>query len=388
MTNALPGTTSVQLTPADGGAAIPLRSLGGTLYGGTISTQRILAKYSQGQLHAFVGFLDEFSGDTRNLRGNLFVNVRDDGVASASIAPLAPDAQRSAHVVNIRLDSLFLGGGIPDTVARRFYQLLGDDYDFLGVIEQADVYANRNFQGKRNGESGFGLQLYDITASVGSHGRLLGMIDYPISGLFDLAEKASLHEIGHRWMAYVPSISNLSHWSIGDIAYGVMGYALQGGEGGDSPFSFTRNADGSYAVHAIAPATHYNDLELYFMGLAPASEVGSHYVFQNQGQQGQLHDGGTLSGPVTNFTVNDVIAAVGPRVPAFGQAQTTFAYATIVLSAGRLLTADEMSFFDQMAARGEATIPLTYTSGFAFGTTLPFALATNGRGKLVTKLIP
>jgi hypothetical protein len=386
LTNALPGTTRAQLAPADGGAAIALTPLGGTLFQGSIPARRVLASYGVGQLHAFVGFLDEFVGDARNVRGNLFVNVRDGGVPAVSITQLAPDAQRSAHVVNIRFDSLFLGGGIPDGVARRFYQLLGDDYDFLGVVEQADVYANRNYQSVSNAESGFGVQRFDNTPRVGSHGRLLGMIDYPISGFFDLAEKASLHEIGHRWMAYVPAMSSAPHWAIGDVAYGVMGFSLAGGEGGDFAFTFTSIAGGGFAVHAAPSATHYNDLELYLMGLAPASDVGPHVVFQNQDQQAQLHDGGTLAGPVTTLTVDDVIAAVGPRVPAFGQARSTFAYATIVLSAGRLLTADELSFFDHMAARGEATTPLPYTSGFAFGTTLPFALATNGRGQLSTTI--
>jgi hypothetical protein len=43
-----------------------------------------------------------------------------------------------------------------------------------------------------------------------------------------------------------------------------------------------------------------------------------------------------------------------------------------------------MAFFDFLAARGEATTPLHYTSGLASGTTLPFVLATNGRGHLST----
>jgi hypothetical protein len=386
LTNALPGTTRVQLAPPDGGAPVTLTPLGGTLFQGSIPARRVLASYGVGQLHAFVGFLDEFAGDVRNVRGNLFANVRDAGVPAISLTPLAPDAQRSAHIVNIRFDSLFLGGGIPDSVARRFYRLLGDDYDFLGVVEQADVYANRNYQSVSNAESGFGVQRFDNTARVGSHGRLLGMIDYPISGFFDLAEKAALHEIGHRWMAYVPGMSSGPHWAVSDVAYGVMGFSLAGGEGGDFPFTLTPIAGGGFSVRAAPNATHYNDLELYLMGLAPPAEVGPHFVFQNQDQQTELHDGGTLVGPVRTFSVDDVIAAVGPRVPAFGQARTAFSYATIVLSAGRLLTPDELSFFDHMAARGEATTPLPYTSGFAFGTTLPFALATNGRGQLSTAI--
>ncbi len=53
-----------------------------------------------------------------------------------------------------------------------------------------------------------------------------------------------------------------------------------------------------------------------------------------------------------------------------------------MLSRGSLLTADELAFFDAMAARGSAETELPYTSGFSRGTTLPFYLATGGRARL------
>jgi hypothetical protein len=386
VTSGPPGTTSVQLVPADGGAALAMVQLGGTLYQQTLPASRVLQRYAQGDLHAFVGFLDYYAGSTRTMRGNLFVNVRDAGVPSVTVIQRAGDAQRSDHVVNIRYDSLFLGGGIPSAIPRRFYQLFGDDYDFLGVVEQTDVYANRNYQGVKNTETGFGATAFDRTPDVGSAGRLLGMVDFPIANFFDLAQKAALHEIGHRWMVYLPppfSLTGQSHWPVSDMAYGMMGFSLPGGEGGD--FNFTMTPSGAdFVLHAQPVATHYNDLELYLMGLAPASEVVPHVVLLNQNQP--LVDGGVLHGPVTTFSIDNLVAALGPRTPACGQARTSFSFGTIVLSAGRLLSADEMAFFDFIAARGEATVPLHYTSGFSVGTTLPFVLATNGRGHLSTSI--
>ena len=384
VTNGPPGTTRVDLVPGDGGQTVSLVALGGTLFQASLPVNRAMHGYATGDLHSFVGFLDYYAGGTRTMRGNLFENVRDAGVPSVSVTSKAPDVQRSDHVVNIRYDTPILGGAIPADVPRRFYQLFGDDYDFLGVVEQADVYANRNYQGVKNSESGFGASTFDRTASVGSAGRLLGLIDFPIGDLFDLGEKAAVHEIGHRWLVYLPppfSLAGQSHWPVSDLAYGIMGFSLAGGEGGE--FNYTMTPSGAdFVLHTQPPATHYNDLELYLMGLAPASEVGAHVVFQNQNQQ--LSDGAVLHGPVTSFTIDDLIAAVGARTPAFEQAPTSFSFGTIVLSAGRLLSPDEMAFFDFLAARGEATTPLHYTSGFAFGTTLPFALATNGRGHLST----
>lgn len=388
VTNAPSGTTRVDLVPSDGGPAVPLTPLGGTLFQVTIPVGRALHAYVSGDLHAFVGYLDYYSGTSRSFRGNLFQNVSDGTVPSVVVTPRSADVQYSGHVVNIRYESLFLGGGIPAAVARRFYQFFPDEYDFLGVIEQADVYANRNYQAVKNTETGFAVPVFDRTSEMGSGGRLLGMIDYPISSYFDLAEKASLHEMGHRWMVFLPSpfsIGGQSHWPLGDVSYGMMGFSLPGGQGGS--FSFTMTPTGAdYTLHAAPPATHYNDLELYLMGLAPASEVGPHFVFQNQDQQAALRDGGTLHGPVTTFIVGDIVSALGPRTPPFGLARTRFAFGTIVLSAGRLLSADEMAFFDLLAARGAATVPLHFTSGFSSGTTLPFNLATNGRGQLSTSI--
>ena len=386
MANAPDGTSRVELVPSDGGAAIPFTPLGNTLFQGSVPASRILHAYQSGDLHAVAGFLDFYSGAARTTRLNVVQNVRDATVPDVTVTARAGDAQRSAHVVNIRFDSLFLGGGIPPAVPRRFYQLFGDDYDFLAVVEQVNVIANRNYQAVRNSETGFGASQFDRSAIVGSGGHILGMVDYPNSSFFDLAETGSIHEIGHRWMSYLPgAMSSGAHWPISDYAYGIMGFSLPGGEGGQFPFTLTP-AGSDYQVRTASPATRYNDLELYLMGLAPASEVGTHFLFQNQNQSSEIRNGGLLRGPVTQFTVNDVIAAVGPRVPGYGQAQTSFGLATIVLSYGRLLSREEMAYFDFMAARGEATTPLHYTVGLASGTTLPFALATNGRGRLSTAI--
>jgi len=143
---------------------------------------------------------------------------------------------------------------------------------------------------------------------------------------------------------------------------------------------------GDYRLDSAAASRTYNDLELYLMGLAPASEVGEHFVFVNQDQG--LCSGCILHGPTAALSVADVIATHGPRSPAYPDAPRTFHLATIVVSMDRLLTAREMAFYDYFAGRGEATTPLPFTSGFESGTTLPFRVATGGRGTFVTALEP
>ena len=58
------------------------------------------------------------------------------------------------------------------------------------------------------------------------------------------------------------------------------------------------------------------------MGMASPAAVGSHFVFRNQNQLNKLTIGGLLDGPVDTFTVADVIARNGPRVPDSIRSQT------------------------------------------------------------------
>ena len=135
-------------------------------------------------------------------------------------------------------------------------------------------------------------------------------------------------------------------------------------------------------MSAAPQAREFTDLDLYLMGLGPASEVGTHWVFTNPSQQ--ICD--RCGGPAVAIGVSDVVAAHGARQPAYPQAQSAFRAATILVSALRPLSQTEMDFFEVMSARGEASTPLPFSAGFASGTTLPFALATRNRGSLSTTL--
>ena len=84
--------------------------------------------------------------------------------------------------------------------------------------------------------------------------------------------------------------------------------------------------------------------------------------------------------PSSALTINDVIAANGPRSPDWNSAKKSFRIATVVISRDRQLTDDEMAVLEYFAARGESSVALPYTSGLARGTTKPFSVATRGIG--------
>jgi hypothetical protein len=366
------------------GDSVILQPIGNDTYQASLTMAQVLHNHQADDQHNFVGFL-EVPGPCPPLQNgcrNEFINVRTDAMPDVPIFDLAPDAQASKHVINLRYDTL-LASATPVEPLLRFYELLPDDFDFVAVLEQVSYPRNRFYRPMRNDTLGIGQTVFDSASQLGLPPRLRGVIHYPIHELFDLAATASVHEIGHRWINFLdhPSLQQSGpHWPLSDLAYSVMGYSTAGGQGLQFPWELTEQPSGDYLVNFIEPAREFHDFDLYLMGLLSPEETGQHFVFQDQNQQpgnGQL-----LLGPVDLITIDDVIAIEGPRIPAATEAQKDFRIATIVLSCGGLLSDNEMAFFDYMAARGEATTELPFTSGFSGGTTKPFYLATGGRGTL------
>ena len=136
-----------------------------------------------------------------------------------------------------------------------------------------------------------------------------------------------------------------------------------------------------FELVASPPTGLYTQLDLYLMGFVPSTAVPPFLVLDPPGQ--------TLAvGPVTasQLTIDDVIAVHGARNPSAASAPKDFRMATIVVTRTGFLTNRQLAFFDHFAARGEATAPVTFASGFQKGTANPFAVATQGIGSLDTSL--
>jgi hypothetical protein len=381
--------TTVQIQTM-GGAILPLTQIATDTYQIALAPSTVLANYQTSTGHTTFGYLDTYDGTVRSERLNLSVNVRDATMPDVAVQSMSATAQASTHVANLRWDDLWTSGGAPLAAVQQFYSLFPDNYDFLSVISQVQVTANRFYMGLRNDTQGIGLSVYDNGAAWGSAHRLQGIVNYPLDTYYDAGESASSHELGHRWINFLDQAAlalGTPHWPMSDFARGLMGRSLAGGAGGEFPYTFVDQGDGTYLVQAATLTKEFNDLELYLMGLAAPESVTAGRVFLNQSQDPQLHVGGVLQGPVEIVGIDQIVAADGPRVPAYADAQREFNMATLVLSDGRLLTADEMAFFDYMAARGEARTPLPYVSGLVGGMTKPFYVATRGAGTLLTRVL-
>jgi hypothetical protein len=376
-------------TPAAG--IIPLARISAGIYSARIAASDIVFGYRAGDLRNTSTFVEVVNA-AQTSQIAVTVNVRDAAIPLVTPQVLSANVQASTHVVNIRYDELYSASAFPPEVLRTFYNFFEDEYDFVVVLEQVQKPEDFFYFAARNEVTGLGLQTFDRAETYGSDDRLQGIIHFPNDTEFDPAETSFIHELAHRWMNF-SNLQNLRtprpHWPISTLAQGITGYS------GTSPLSqpnvfryqLNPNANGTYGVQMLPDRPRkFNDFELYLMGLLPPDSVAAHVTFLNQDQQAQLRPNGVLSGPTDTITVGEWVARDGVRTPDYSQAPKSFRMATIVLSRNALLTREELSFYNAVAARAESETSLPAIIQTTRVTTLPFLLATGGRGELITRL--
>ncbi len=151
------------------------------------------------------------------------------------------------------------------------------------------------------------------------------------------------HEMAHRWAAYVSArvagrtmpLGPWPHWDRGLQAPVAFPYELPteastlGGGVWQDNFdgTFTRLRDGWFV-----PATGYSYLDLYLMGFIDAAEVPDFFLLQNLAVVGKDTLGHLVfRADRTKITIQDVIAAEGPRVPDAAHSQRKFNTGIVVL---------------------------------------------------------
>jgi uncharacterized protein (TIGR03437 family) len=316
-----------------------------------------------GARDAFSPILGEvrgYIGPDAKCFNNSFVHVITDEVPKARIVHLAADVQRADYVVNIALpaasfptlDALSFSFD-PAPIARRFYQLFGDDYDMLNFVLPG-FYENRYHSVVKNSEQGTAVPIMDNTASYGSKGRLLGVSIFPLFPYFDGAERGATHEIGHQWMAHFPMLPYAvpPHWPPSSMANGIMGFGHGSGtQGLEFPCLISRK--NGVVVASNAPVGSFTDMDLYLMGLIPPAQVGEHFIVTDTKVSNQMPDvcNATL-GPsqYSVLTVQDIIRDNGMRVPAASPGRQ-IRVANILLTRDNLADDDTMALADFFSRR-------------------------------------
>jgi len=152
------------------------------------------------------------------------------------------------------------------------------------------------------------------------------------------------HELGHRWAADARAIVNGEtitlgpvHWLAGVHLPAAFPYSnpVEGDAMGGS--TWKDNGDGTWTQldrDYYSPAKGFSWLALYLMGLAKADEVQPFFILRNLQRTGQQDANGhpIYKGDKTVITIQDVIAAMGPRVPDVDHAQKKFNTAIVVMT--------------------------------------------------------
>jgi hypothetical protein len=264
---------------------------------------------------------------------------------ASSIVALSPGRTETVTPIDLRT-----GGQVTDAVAiaelfrptpsldlvaasRRFYQSHPDNFDQLVFFTDSTVVTDAfAFESTvQNAIAGTGLDVVDFSAELGSAGSLQSVInmdriskypDAPAQKLF--GENSALgilaHETGHRWLARLEfrnadrSISDQllgrqrAHWS---FFMDTDGSVMEGNEIEDL---------GGGSFRTVASTEKYSRLDLYAMGLATEAEVPRWFFVESPISSRNREDpafvGHTFNGTRRDVLIQDVIDALGPRVPA------------------------------------------------------------------------
>lgn len=143
------------------------------------------------------------------------------------------------------------------------------------------------------------------------------------------------HEMGHRWAAFVSAKVGGEtiplgpvHWARGLQAPAAFPYrrpteaSIMGGS------VWQDNLDGTYTQlddDYYVPATGWSYLDLYLMGLISAAEVPDFFILRNPVPAGKDANGHPIfKADRTKVTIQEVIAAEGPRMPGVDKSQRQF----------------------------------------------------------------
>jgi hypothetical protein len=144
------------------------------------------------------------------------------------------------------------------------------------------------------------------------------------------------HEVGHRWSAYVSaktdgktiSLGTWPHWAPGLQSPVAFPYSLPIEASTEGGGVWQDNYDGTYTQLRdgyFVPATGYSYLDLYLMGFISATEVPDFFILKNLVPIGKDPAGRPVfKAERMKITVQDVIAAAGPRSPDVDHSQRRF----------------------------------------------------------------
>ena len=223
-------------------------------------------------------------------------------------------------------------------IANFLYARAEDRFDFIFLISNNEEipsgvsYFSR-YTPVKNDIGGIGNPIYDNTEPYGSAGRLQGMLHFPYRR--GLRNGPSLHELAHAWGNSIIDTGEPGHWGFSSAGGQLGGFArdtlvdlgggiyeANNGKPGATGFGLIANGGNSLP---------YADIELYLIGLIGPEETPSVLAANNPAWVDAAAGRFSADG-LTEYTLDDIIAAHGPRTPSAADARKTFTAIAVVIT--------------------------------------------------------
>ena len=262
------------------------------------------------------------------------------------------------------------GGAV--RICREFYRYYEDVFDLIVLIY--DSYPDLDFSSwgsphvygrhlkVRHKENGTGQEHVDIGNHFGSKSTLRGVVQ--LKDAFGIVQGALLHEIMHLWVGtqeIIPTVSD-GHWGFSSVD-GILGgfkeeLLIERGGG-----QYTAGDFSPYGGHfGVSP---YSELEMYLAGWIPPEEVPDIWVAEDGMWLSEASssssrpegcglfdvdcvvqtdsDGNKIffANEISTWTIEQIIAKIGPRKPDYLQSQKEFRVAFVYVTPNGNKVSDE-----------------------------------------------
>jgi hypothetical protein len=332
--------------------------------------------------------------------GNIQIVYGPEVDGDDAVVGISPGNSAPTNALFVDYSKVNPTSGIEDAIIERFASKR--ELDFVGIIQEfhdthkevfelITIFTDRGwlqgtgafafFSAVKNQDEGIGRGIFDFSKFFGSD-KLEGflMMDninkYPIDVHQNfLGTNSTLdimgQEMGHRWLAFPRAV-------IG----GVTSTELLGRD--DAHWSWFLDSDasdmegnnwqdnGNNSFTSIEATERYSLVDRYIMGLIPPSAVPPFFVLRGGGNPAAAPEEGiTITASKVDVTVNDIIAAEGPRNPTSATAKKKWRVAFIYfVDAGKTPDPALISRIDGIR---RAWKPY-------------FKTATGGKGKVITTI--
>ena len=298
-----------------------------------------------------------------DLGHGMFLLSEEDDPLSTLLEVKVNAEQWEALTTNTSVGSSYGYGGVLRDISKRIYSKFNDDFDFIFFMLNTNGSNSLKIGGTlchvNNNVQGIGYPYLNNPSEWGSSGKLKSAVYCPkyVGPL--------LHEVCHNWANYIyPTYDHDNsrtysggHWGVSNAGGGVLGgYKYirvveenSGGVPGKTLYQISwgsneTNPDGSFKNPDFDPSEGYpcSDIELYLMGMKSAQELrdaGFHLDIYS-GNSELSHEEIFLKGcfgcfystAKTSYTIDDIIAKHGERIPDVSTSQKQFKVLTVAIT--------------------------------------------------------